>query len=203
MTQLVIGLTGGIGSGKTTIANMFGDLGVDLIDADIVAREVVAPNSEALITIKDRFGDDFILPDGELDRTKLRHQIFNSEEDKQWLNNLLHPLIRQSLLAQINEPRSSYCILIAPLLIENGLVEYVDRVLVIDVCEEVQIERTILRDNSNKSTIESIIKSQIPRKERLTAADDIIDNSTNDFSAIKQRVSSLHQSYIDAYNSKN
>ena len=119
--KITIGLTGGIGSGKTTIANMFADLGIDIIDADIVAREVVEPNSPALAHISAHFGPEFIQADGYLDRTRLRSHIFSHEQDKRWLNNLLHPLIRASILAKIQQSESAYCLLVAPLLIENNL----------------------------------------------------------------------------------
>jgi len=196
MKKLVVGLTGGIGSGKTTVANMFHDLGVELVDADIIAREVVEPNSFALGKIKQHFGDDFIQADGYLDRTKLRHKIFTSELDKQWLNNLLHPLIRESILSKISESSGQYCILVAPLLFENKLTQYVDRTLVVDVTESIQIERTVKRDNSNSDIIEKIIASQISRNERLKLADDIIDNSNTDLSLIAKKVDELHRLYL-------
>lgn len=196
MKKFVVGLTGGIGSGKTTVANMFNKLGVELIDADIIAREVVEPNTPALAKIKDHFGADFILPDGSLDRTKLRHKIFSFEDDKQWINGLLHPIIRESILTKITETTGEYCILVAPLLLENKLTQYVNRTLVIDVNESTQIERTIKRDNSNKNVIEKIIASQISREERLKHADDIIDNSENDLNVIQNQVEKLHNIYV-------
>ena len=196
MKKLVVGLTGGIGSGKTTVANMFHDLGVELIDADIIAREVVEPASFALGKIKQHFGDDFIQTDGYLDRTKLRHKIFNSEKDKEWLNNLLHPLIRESILSKISQSSGQYCILVAPLLFENKLTQYVNRTLVVDVTESIQIERTVKRDNSNSHIIEKIIESQISRNERLKLADDIIDNSNTDLSLIAKKVDELHRLYL-------
>ncbi len=196
MKKLVVGLTGGIGSGKTTVANMFHDLGVELVDADIIAREVVEPNSFALGKIKQHFGDVFIQADGYLDRTKLRHKVFTSELDMQWLNNLLHPLIRESILSKISENSGQYCILVAPLLFENKLTQYVDRTLVVDVTESIQIERTVKRDNSNSDIIEKIIASQISRTERLKLADDVIDNSTTDLSLIAKKVDELHRLYL-------
>ena len=196
MKKLVVGLTGGIGSGKTTVANMFHDLGVELVDADIIAREVVEPDSFALGKIKQHFGDDFIQGDGYLDRTKLRHKVFTSELDKQWLNNLLHPLIRASILSKISESSGQYCILVAPLLFENKLTQYVDRTLVVDVTESIQIERTVKRDDSNSDIIKKIIASQISRTERLKLADDIIDNSTTNLSLIAKKVDELHHLYL-------
>jgi len=196
MKKFVVGLTGGIGSGKTTVANMFNALGIELVDADIIAREVVEPQSFALDKIKQYFGDDFIQADGYLDRTKLRHKVFSSEADKQWLNNLLHPLIRESILSKISNSSGKYCILVAPLLFENKLTQYVDRTLVVDVTESIQIERTVKRDNNNSDIIEKIIASQISRTERLKLADDIIDNSTTDLHLIAKKVNELHRLYL-------
>ena len=191
----VIGLTGGIGSGKTTIANFFADLGIDIIDADIAARKVVEPKSSALVQISQRFGLQFIKADGTLNRPLLRSQIFSNDIDKLWLNNLLHPLIRQTMLNEIEQSQSPYCLLVAPLLIENNLQSLVERILVIDVCEEEQIKRSVLRDPSSKEEIIRIISSQIPRKERLKHADDIIDNTKSDLSIIKESVMKLDQKY--------
>ena len=193
--KIVIGLTGGIGSGKTTVANIFADLGVDIIDADIAARKVVIPQSNALEQISNHFGSQFIQADGSLNRPLLRSQIFNHEKDKLWLNNLLHPLIRQTMLDEIQQSQSSYCLLVAPLLIENNLQSLVDRILVIDIHEEEQIKRAIIRDPSSQEEIIKIIASQVPRQERLKFADDIIDNSKSDLSIIKNIVLKLDKKY--------
>ena len=193
--KIVIGLTGGIGSGKTTVANIFADLGVDIIDADIAARKVVIPQSNALQQISNHFGSQFIQADGSLNRPLLRSQIFNHEKDKLLLNNLLHPLIRQTMLDEIQQSQSSYCLLVAPLLIENNLQSLVDRILVIDIHEEEQIKRAIIRDPSSQEEIIKIIASQVPRQERLKFADDIIDNSKSDLSIIKNIVLKLDKKY--------
>jgi dephospho-CoA kinase len=193
--KVVIGLTGGIGSGKTTVANFFADLGIDIIDADIAARKVVEPESNALVQISQHFGLQFIKADGTLNRPLLRSQIFSNDIDKLWLNNLLHPLIRQTMLNEIEQSQSPYCLLVAPLLIENNLQSLVERILVIDICEEEQIKRAVLRDPSSKEEIIRIISSQIPRKERLKHADDIIDNTKSDLSIIKESVIKLDQKY--------
>lgn len=196
MKKLVIGLTGGIGSGKTTVANMFNDLGIELIDADIIAREVVEPNSFALNQIKQHFGADFIQSNGYLDRAKLRYKIFNSESDKQWLNDLLHPIIRRTIVSNIEQSTSKYCILVAPLLFENNLTHMVGRTLIIDVEEAIQIERTTKRDNNEKALVEKIIASQISRVKRLEHADDVIDNSSSDLKTIHKQVETLHKTYL-------
>ncbi len=196
MSKLVIGLTGGIGSGKTTISNYFQQLGVEIIDADIIAREVVAVNSPALKAITKYFGDDYILADGQLNRPLLRHRIFSNEADKLWLNKLLHPLIRVNIVKQTKEAKSSYCILVAPLLIENNLLALVDRVLIVDVSEATQITRTLLRDNSSALEIKAIIASQVNRTARIDLADDIINNDEAPLSEIKTAVLSLDKKYL-------
>ena len=196
MSNYIIGLTGGIGSGKTTIANMFTALGVESVDADVIAREVVAPGTVALKEIENHFGNDILQADGSLNRSLLREKVFSNDNNKQWLNQLLHPLIRQSILTQLEQCQGSYCILIAPLLFENNLQPLVDRSLVIDVLPQTQIARSCQRDQSNESTIKSIINSQISREQRLKLADDVIDNEGSDMAKIQQNVESLHQSYL-------
>jgi dephospho-CoA kinase len=195
MKKYIIGLTGGIGSGKTTVTNLFAELGIEIIDADIVARQVVEPGSEALLAIKAHFGDDIIDIHQQLNRTLLRTRIFSNNDEKLWLNNLLHPLIRNEILRQLANARSCYCILVAPLLIENSLHSIVDQVLVVDIDEATQIARTTQRDPSNAEEVKRIIASQIPRIERLKYANDIIDNSQIDLSQVKLNVTRLDQKY--------
>ena len=196
MSQYIVGLTGGIGSGKTTVTNLFAALDVDIVDADVVAREVVAPDSFALNEIQNHFGSSFILPDGNLDRAKLRTQVFKNSEDKDWLNNLLHPLIRKSMLEQLHACQSEYCILVAPLLIENHLDKLVDTVVVVDIDEQAQVERVLKRDSSSEREIRNIIASQVSRQERISAADHIINNQFTDLAKVKQQVESLHQLFL-------
>ena len=195
MSTFIIGLTGGIGSGKTTVTDMFADLGIDVIDADIAARVVVAPGSKALMAIKTHFGADYIDNQGQLDRTKLRHRIFSTPQDKTWLNTLLHPLIRQEILAQIAQAKSVYCLLAAPLLLENNLQKLVNRVLVVDVDKASQITRTVARDPSSTEEVKRIIASQMSRQQRLSFADDIINNQNASLEELRQQVLSLDQAY--------
>ena len=195
MAKFIVGLTGGIGSGKTTVSDMFAKLNIDIIDADIAARTVVMPGSKALIAIEANFGPDFITPTGELDRTKLRSRIFSNSDDKTWLNNLLHPLIRTEILSQISEAKSNYCVLVAPLLIENNLQKLVNRVLVINIDEANQIARTAERDPSSVAEIKRIIASQMPSKQRLSFADDVINNQDISLEEIQQQVIALDQKY--------
>lgn len=196
MSALIIGLTGGIGSGKTTVTNIFTDLGIDIIDADVVAREVVAPGTIALNAIKNHFGNEYLDDQQQLDRTKLRSRVFSFPEDKTWLNNLLHPLIREQLIRQTSQAKSHYCILSAPLLLENNLHKLVDRVLVVDVTESLQISRTIARDPSSEAEVKRIIESQISRQKRISLADDIIDNQSTDITKLTERVMALNTHYL-------
>ncbi|MGI1970553.1 dephospho-CoA kinase [Shewanella baltica] len=195
MSKFVVGLTGGIGSGKTTVANLFAAEGISLVDADIVAREVVAPGSTGLEAIVTHFGAEILTPEGELDRAKLRQRIFSHPEEREWLNQLLHPMIRQEMLAQVEKATSAYVIMVVPLLFENGLDRLVNRTLVVDISPELQINRTVKRDNVDASQVNNIISSQCSRSEKLARADDIIDNQ-GEISTLKREVLALHQRYL-------
>ena len=188
-------LTGGIGSGKTTVSNLFSKFDIEIIDADIAARKVVCAGSEGLKKIVAHFGEQILLADGQLNRGLLRSRIFSNPAEKSWLNALLHPLIRAQIIKEIKMARGNYCILSAPLLIENSLLELVDRLIVVDVDEETQIARTLKRDTSSKKEVQAIIDSQATRIERLNSADDIIDNSSSDISILKQQVTELDKKY--------
>ena len=195
MTSYIVGLTGGIGCGKTTVSNLFHALSVPVIDADIVARQVVAPGSPCLSTITEHFGPDILLENGELNRSLLRQKVFSNTEDKTWLDNLLHPAIRQRILTELAGVQSAYAILVAPLLLENGLEQYVQRVLVIDVPESVQVKRTLTRDNTSEQQVKAIMAAQLPRQERLNRADDIITNDSS-VAELAPKVAALHQQYL-------
>lgn len=193
--MLIVGLTGGIGSGKSTAAQFFENNGIEIIDADIISREIVAPESPALIKIKKHFGDELINEQGMLERGKLRKLIFQNSDEKDWLEKLLHPLINQSINTKINSSATEYCILVSPLLLETDQYKLVDRVLVVDVSVETQLQRTISRDNSDESTIRSIIASQISRKERLERADDVLNNELN-IGILERETQGLHLQYL-------
>lgn len=195
----VIGLTGGIGSGKSTIAEFFAEQGVPLIDADVVARQVVEKGSPLLAQIHARFGDTVLTEEGELNRTQLRHIVFADEQEKNWLNGLLHPAIRAEMLRQLTAFNADYVLWVVPLLIENDLTEFCDRVLVVDVSPDIQLERATSRDKSREETIKNIIKAQVSREERLKYADDVIDNSpplAENAENLRQQVAQLHQLYL-------
>lgn len=190
----VVGLTGGIGCGKTTISNEFKRLGITIIDADEIARDVVAPGSEGLEAIIKQFGPEIVQSDGYLNRAKLRSIVFAEPEKTQWLNDLLHPKIRAQMLNELSASVSSYTILSVPLLLENGMQTLCNRILVVDILPEQQLQRVLARDQSEPATIKKIMTAQIDRKKRLSLADDIIDNSGQPSESMEQ-VQKLHQIY--------
>ncbi len=195
MMTMVVGLTGGIGSGKTTVAEQFARYSIDIIDADIVAREVVEPGTTGLKAIVEKLGSDILLTDGTLDRSKLRQAVFDDNHLKEWLNALLHPMIREKMKAEIALATSPYCLLVIPLMVENNLQTMAHRLLVIDVNEEVQIARTQQRDQVDASHVRKILAAQAPRQERLAAADDVISNN-GDSTELEDAVAVLHQQYL-------
>ncbi|PJC86384.1 dephospho-CoA kinase [Vibrio sp. HA2012] len=193
---LIIGVTGGIASGKTTVANLFRDhFAIDIIDADIIAREVVAPGTPGLDAIRTHFGAEILTAEGCLDRPKLRHKIFSDKMAKHWLNTLLHPLIRSEMQQALSRVTSPYALLVVPLLVENQLQSMTNRILVVDVSETTQITRTMHRDHVSREQAESILAAQASRSERLKYADDII--MTDDYDRLLPQVSQLHRKYLD------
>jgi dephospho-CoA kinase len=187
---LIIGLTGGIGSGKSTVSAFFNALGIEVVDADIVARLVVKKGQPILDKISHYFGQD-ILENGELNRGKLRQIIFNDEIKKCWLNDLLHPLIRKQIFAQLAEAKGEYILLEAPLLFENKLEHYCDYVIVVDINELQQVKRASERDNSSRETIKAIIASQIGREKRLEKANFVINNDDVSLKQLENSVIAL------------
>lgn len=196
----IVGLTGGIGSGKSTVAKLFGELGVHWVDADDVAREVVEPGQPALTAIRDHFGQQILTEEGRLDRAALRTIVFNDPSQREWLEKLLHPLIRQELVRQLSpaDYNQPYTLLISPLLLETDQHQLVERVLVVDVPVETQIDRTMSRDNNDRDQVERIIAAQIPREERLKKADEVIDNSVS-LPEVRSRVETLHNQFLVAF----
>ncbi|WP_193161312.1 dephospho-CoA kinase [Microbulbifer hainanensis] len=193
--MLTIGLTGGIGSGKSAAADAFRALGINVVDADWAARVVVQPGQPALADIAAHFGAEILLENGALDRAKLRGLVFESAGERTWLEALLHPLIREEIVRALAASTSPYAILESPLLIESGQYRLVDRICVVDVPENLQVERASNRDQSDPEGIRKIIAAQIPREERLAKADDILDNS-GDLAALQAQIEPLHQRYL-------
>ncbi|NKC00977.1 MAG: dephospho-CoA kinase [Pseudomonadales bacterium] len=193
MTYLV-GLTGGIGSGKSAATDRFSEHDIAVVDADIASRAVVEPGQPALAEIAAHFGEDILDHQGQLDRTKLRHRIFAEPAERKWLQTLLHPLINAYLKNEIGLATSPYVILANPLLIESGQYVWCDRILVIDVPREIQIERTMSRNQNTREQVENILKAQTDRETRLSRADDVISNDS-DLATLHAAVDNLHAQY--------
>jgi dephospho-CoA kinase len=192
----IVGLTGGIGSGKSTVAKAFSALGIKAVDADFASRAVVQPGMPALSRIVDHFAEqDIISPDGHLNRPLLREIIFADTQQKQWLEALLHPLIRDWIIEQLHAAETEYVILESPLLFETDQYQLVDVSLVVDVPTEVQLERASARDNNDKVQIQRIIDTQMSRQEKNNRADFVIDNSS-DTETLTAVVIDLHQQFL-------
>ena len=192
---MIIGLTGGIGSGKTAVSDTFKSLGIDIVDADVASRRVVEKGQPALDAIQAHVGDNVLDSGNNLDRAKLREIIFNNSEERVWLEKLLHPKIAEHIKDQLESSESPYCILVSPLLLETEQKSYCSFVLVVDVPEESQIARTAKRDGVSEEQVKNIISAQIDRKKRLEQADEIIinDGSIED---LKEKVMVLHTKYL-------
>ena len=191
----ILGLTGGIGSGKSAVAQHFIDLGIHLVDADHAARWVVEPGRPALAKIAERFGPQVLQADGSLDRTALRQLVFQDEAQRRGLEGLLHPLIFQEIAQYLARAESPYAILVSPLLVESGQHRITQRVLVVDAPEQLQLQRSMARDNSSEEQIRAILKAQTSREERLRHAHDVLTND-KDLTWLKGEVERLHQFYL-------
>lgn len=194
--SLIVGLTGGIGSGKSEASKRFAERGVVVVDADIVAREVVAPDQDGLAQIAAHFGADILDATGNLNRSKLREIIFSNPTEKQWLESLLHPMINTEIRRQLANSTSIYSILASPLLLETNQFLLVDRILVIDTSEQHQLERASQRDKNNKAQIKAIMQTQLSRQERCARATDIIQNHGS-IDEIDAQVEKLHRFYLE------
>jgi len=192
--KLIVGLTGGIGSGKSKVAELFAELNIDIVDCDQIAHEIVQPGSELLNKIATKFGTKILNQNGSLNRAKMRKLIFADLRSKQWLEDLLHPVIYKHMYKKILATKSPYCIVIIPLLIESHIVYPLDRILVVDVTEKQQIDRIMQRDNMSEQEVKAIMITQTSRQQRLKIADDVIDN-TQDVQHLQHQVQSLHKLY--------
>ncbi|GAA5523917.1 dephospho-CoA kinase [Microbulbifer aestuariivivens] len=195
MAQYIVGLTGGIGSGKSAAADAFRQLGIKVVDADWAARVVVQRGQPALEQIATHFGADVLLESGELDRAKLRKLVFEQDSERRWLEALLHPLIREEIKLALESATSPYAILESPLLIESGQDTLVQRTCVVDLPEELQIARACARDSNAPEQIRRIMAAQLPRQERLQQADDVLDNAA-DRASLESQVQTLHEQYL-------
>ena len=199
--MFVVGLTGGIGSGKTAASDRFASHGITVVDGDVVARQVVEPGTEALRKIIAKFGPGILQANGELDRASLREWVFSQPDDRLWLEALLHPLIGQEVIAQLNAASSPYAVLVSPLLVDAGQTALCDRVLVVDVPEQVQIERTCRRDDNSEDLVKHIIAAQTSRERRRAAATEVLDN-TGTLEDLQRRVDELHERYLQLASAK-
>lgn len=192
---MIIGLTGGIGSGKTAVSDSFEALGIDVVDADLASRVVVQKGKPCLLKIAQHFGEDILTKEAELDRAKLREIIFKSEEEKNWLESLLHPAIANQIQDELNASKSPYTILVSPLLLETNQKDFCSKVLVVDVPVETQVERTLKRDGVSKEQVQAIINSQISRNDRLNLADEVIVNDGT-LEDLEMAVKILHEKFL-------
>lgn len=193
---LRIGLTGGIASGKSTVAGFFADLGVPVIDTDIIAREVVANGAPALEQIRDTFGEKVFDDDGNLDRKTMRNLVFSDANKRRQLEGILHPLIRDAVVMQVAAVTAPYMIIVVPLLVESPMKDFMDRVLVVDCSEDVQLSRLQQRDAENREQARRMIAAQASRDDRLGIADDVVVNDA-DLEGTRTAVAALHQAYLD------
>jgi len=191
-----VGLTGGIGSGKSTVMSLFSELGVDTVDADLLVRDLLDTDESLLQKIKDHFGPEYFNKDGQLDRQAIRARIFSDSGDRLFLESLIHPRIRESLIQARSEFQSPYGVFVVPLLIEADMTDLVDRIAVVDIPEEEQLERIMKRDKISKEMAQQATASQIPREQRLDFADDVIDNTTS-LDALRNSVLQLHEKYLE------
>ena len=194
--MLIIGLTGGIGSGKSAVSDKFKSLGITVVDADVAARTVVEPGQPALAEIERHFGSNILNQAGVLDRAQLREIMASDSEERVWLESVLHPKIGEQIAKELDESTSPYTIYVAPLLLETNSQKICSRVLVVDVPKEIQIQRTAERDKVSEIQIEKIVAVQMEREERLEKADDVLVN-TGTIKELEEQVVKLHQKYLE------
>ncbi|MDG1944808.1 MAG: dephospho-CoA kinase [Halioglobus sp.] len=196
---LIIGITGGIGSGKSAVTQRFEQHGITVVDADLAARVIVEPGKPALQAIAEHFGDDILLDNGALDRAALRSRVFSDEDQRRWLEQLTHPLIGQAILDQLEASRSPYTILSSPLLLETSQKGLANCVVVVDVPEEVQLQRAMQRDDNDEAQIRRIMAVQMARADKVERADIVIDNSGS-LADLDRRVEELHREFLRLVN---
>ena len=193
--MFVVGITGGIGSGKSAVTDHLETLGITVVDADKVARVVVEPGTPGLAAIAQHFGEDILLADGRLDRAALRKIVFDNPDERKVLEGITHPRIRDEISRQLSEANSPYVVLSSPLLLESGQNTFANYVVVVDVPEEVQLTRTMARDNNSEALVKQIMAAQLDRKTRLSRADTSIMNDGS-LDALYERVKKLHEDLL-------
>jgi len=193
--MLVVALTGGIASGKTTISNLFAHLGIPIIDTDVISRQLLEQGKPGYLRVIEKLGQNILLANGDIDRSRLRRLVFNNPELKGWLESILHPLIRQEARQQVKQQRDTpYVMLVVPLLFESKFTDLADRILVVDCSRETQLRRLVARDHIDEALANAMLDQQSSNEERLTMADDIIVN--NDDRNLEQQVANLHRGYL-------
>lgn len=193
--MLIVGLTGGVSSGKSLAANFFAELGVPIVDTDLLAREVVIPNTPGYNAILQHYGDAILNSDKTIDRKKLKEIVFHNANERLWLENTIHPLIRELTKKRVDEISAPYCIVVIPLLVEKWPHPLINRVLVVDIKPELQLKRLIERDGCTTEIAQQIINSQATREQRLALADDVIENN-HDIASLKAQVQNLNEHYL-------
>ncbi len=196
--RAVVGVTGGIGSGKTAVTDHLQTLGITVVDADLASRLIMEPGRPALAAVAERFGDDILLADGQLDRAALRQIVFSDPDQRQWLEQLTHPLIGEEILNQLGVAESPYAVLSSPLLLETSQKDLCDMIVVVDVPEPVQLERTMRRDDNEEGQVRRIMAAQLAREQRLAGADRVIDNSGS-LDELHAQVEELHAELLARY----
>ncbi len=192
---IIIGLSGGIASGKTAVSDIFQSLGVPVIDADLLSRQAVEPGSAGLTLIRQRFGDEVISPDGSLNRSQLREVVFSDKTARADLESIVHPEVRRLTDLRLEQHRAenvAYCLVVIPLLLETGQQDKYDHIIIVDVSTDTQIHRVMQRDDSSEAHARQILKSQADREQRLAIADSVIDNSGS-IEALQPQVQAIHQ----------
>jgi len=196
VTPFCVGLTGGIASGKSSVAALFEELGATVVDTDAIAHELTRPGAAAMAGIRSAFGPAFVAPDGSLERAKMRRLVFSDPDAKARLEGILHPLIRERARARIAAAQQPYVIVVVPLLLETGAYrDLIQRVLVVDCSEELQVARAMQRSQLQENEVRAILAAQLPRTERLKRADDVIDNNGG-IEALRQQTQKLHAQYL-------
>ena len=198
MSNNVVGITGGIGSGKTAVTDHFARLGITIVDADLAARVIMEPGRPALTAVTEHFGENILLPDGNLDRAALRSVVFADPQQRHWLERLTHPLIAEEIAVQLKAASSAYVMFASPLLLETAQRDFCDYILLVDVPESVQLSRTMARDNNDEARVRRIMAAQMDRQERRSRADEIIDNSGT-LQELQDKVQALHQQLLNRY----
>lgn len=189
-----VGLTGGVATGKSTVSQLFSELGATIIDADVIARQLLEKDTDCYKQVIQLFGNTITFADGEINRALLRELVFSDTTAKHQLEKILHPEVRKQMLAAAEKCETAYCIFVVPLLVEADMLDLVDRILVIDIPEVTQLERLIKRDKLTKSQAQNILNNQATRQQRMQVANDLIDNQ-NDINLLKDKVEQLHHFY--------